>query len=194
MQLLIDVKRCTKCEEAKPLLDFYEGSLAKGGKGKNSSWCKLCVTAYNRKNYLAHAEARKAYRRKYVREHQEQIKLWRKIHYLNNKDSIDRKNHEWQHQTTILLREQVLRRFGSKCEHCGFADPRALQIDHIHSDGAKERREISGIPYLNRLVNLPELELRRNYQLLCANCQWIKRFEKQENHGKHGKWLSPRSW
>jgi hypothetical protein len=183
---MTDVKHCTKCGEEKPLQEFYKGSLAKGGTGKNSSWCKLCVTAYNRKDYQKHVEERKAYSRQYSRAHQEHIKQWRTEYYRKNKMFVGEQNYKWQHQQTMILRSRVIQRFGGKCERCGFDDYRALQIDHVLGDGAEERRNRnSGITFLNRLLNLSESELRGRYQLLCANCQWIKRRENNEHGGKY---------
>jgi hypothetical protein len=175
-------KRCTKCSEEKLLTDFYLNKLAKDGK---DSWCKDCVTRYNRQYYAQHSEEIKAYRKKYYREHLKEIKIWAKLHHQKNKEVIGRKQYEYQHQQTILLRQQVLERFGGKCERCGFDDSRALQIDHIHSDGAKERKTNRGVKFLSKLLKLNDSELKGNYQLLCANCQWIKRFENREHQSKY---------
>lgn len=56
---------------------------------------------------------------------------------------------------------------------------RALQIDHINGGGIKERVLYNTKDY-HRLVlaSLENKELK--YQLLCANCNWIKRHENQE--------------
>ena len=57
---------------------------------------------------------------------------------------------------------------GRKCVRCGFDDIRALQIDHINNDGYKENR-----------VKMYHKILRgdtEGYQVLCANCNWIKRY------------------
>jgi len=175
-------KRCARCGEEKPLTEFYIDTRGWGGK---SSWCKDCVREYNRQNYAKHSEKYKAYARKYRREHNEELKLKRASHYKKNKVAINRKNDEWRRKTEPLLRQQVLRRFGGKCEKCGFNDRRALQIDHIHGDGAKERKihSITGVRFYRKLLKLTDSELNRNYQLLCANCQWIKRFENHEYRG-----------
>lgn len=175
-------KCCTYCGVEKPLVEFYTDNWAGGGK---DSWCKDCVTKYNKQYYAQHSEEIKAYRKKYYREHLKEIKIWARLHYQNNKEVLNRKNYGYQHRRTILLREQVLQRFGGKCERCGFSDSRALQIDHIHSDGAKERGKNRGVTFLNKLLALKDSELKENYQLLCANCQWIKRCENHEHSSKY---------
>jgi len=74
------------------------------------------------------------------------------------------------------LKQIVLDRYGNACVQCGFEDIRALQIDHIHNNGAEERKslggqQVSGWRFYQYLVkeNLPD-----GYQTLCANCNMIK--------------------
>jgi hypothetical protein len=65
-------------------------------------------------------------------------------------------------------------------------DPRALQIDHVHGGGSGKRtREHRGPneTYYNHI--LKEIKAgSRDYQLLCANCNWIKRYENKEIGGR----------
>lgn len=70
-------------------------------------------------------------------------------------------------------RKAILEILGDKCSQCGFNDLRALQIDHISGGGSKDRRNGKG-SYYHRM--LKDLETQPNkYQILCANCNWIKR-------------------
>lgn len=64
------------------------------------------------------------------------------------------------------------------CKKCGYSDIRALSIDHIKGDGAKHRREIGQHNLYKWLINnnYPD-----GYQVLCMNCQVIKRIENGEN-------------
>lgn len=66
---------------------------------------------------------------------------------------------------------------GSKCSSCGITDIRVLQIDHVFGGGVRQLRKIAHnyISYF-RLIQEKGIE---NYQLLCANCNWIKRYEKK---------------
>lgn len=78
------------------------------------------------------------------------------------------------------VRLKILELLGSKCRHCGFSDWRALQIDHVNGGGRKERREggyssLNPSAYLKKILKTP-----RKYQLLCANCNSIKRHENRE--------------
>lgn len=74
------------------------------------------------------------------------------------------------------LREGILELLGNKCSSCGFSDTRALQIDHINGGG-----------YATRLHTCTAKRYRKilegggdGYQLLCANCNQIKKYEKRE--------------
>ena len=62
---------------------------------------------------------------------------------------------------------------------CGYNDWRALQIDHIKGGGRKSfgTKRPSAIYYHNRLLKeIPGVV----YQLLCANCNQIKKYENKE--------------
>ncbi len=79
-------------------------------------------------------------------------------------------------------RAKVLEALGGKCCHCGFSDIRALQIDHIHGGGQADQRARgynNGYSYTFLVNILSEPDFLQNFQLLCANCNWIK---KSENH------------
>lgn len=85
-------------------------------------------------------------------------------------------------------RAAALQYLGGKCVHCGFADPRALQIDHIHGGGRQDiRKNGHGWRFYRRVISTPD----GTYQLLCANCNWIKRTESPNEHpGSRPKTLS----
>lgn len=74
-------------------------------------------------------------------------------------------------------RQRVIDKLGSKCAKCGFADSRALQVDHVEGDGWKDRGNQYGM-YKKILAG------QEGYQLLCANCNWIKRSINDEAVGK----------
>jgi len=80
------------------------------------------------------------------------------------------------------IRKKALERLGGKCVRCGFSDIRALQIDHVNGGGAKELQTIGSYGIMFRILK----GNTSDYQLLCANCNWIKRVEKKEvrNGGK----------
>uniref|UniRef100_A0A6M3JJ10 Putative HNH endonuclease n=1 Tax=viral metagenome TaxID=1070528 RepID=A0A6M3JJ10_9ZZZZ len=81
-------------------------------------------------------------------------------------------------------RRKVLEKLGNQCVKCGFADIRALQIDHINGGGAKELKNMSINSFLKGVL----LDNGSKYQLLCANCNWIKRHENNEYSKGRGRW------
>lgn len=81
-----------------------------------------------------------------------------------------------------ILRRQVLEIMGNRCARCGFSDPRALQIDHLKIVGQREREHSYSKFTESRIRKMNEKgePWHLEYQLLCANCNWIKRFENNE--------------
>lgn len=80
---------------------------------------------------------------------------------------------------TRAWRVLALRRLGNKCVRCGYCDIRSLHIDHVFSDGHIERTLRKSV---NKKIAEAAIDLSR-YQLLCANCNWIKRLEQEEGTG-----------
>lgn len=64
------------------------------------------------------------------------------------------------------------------CQKCGFADERALQIDHVDGGGTVESRKIGPAGLMARVFRG-----EGNYQVLCANCNTIKKVENGEVPG-----------
>ncbi len=73
-----------------------------------------------------------------------------------------------------VLKAQALAVLGGpQCRTCGFSDARALQIDHVDGLGHLRRREHAetGRNLYNKVIQCKGA----GYQILCANCNWIKR-------------------
>ena len=88
-------------------------------------------------------------------------------------NETDKKN---QKRYRRKLRLRTLEALGGKCVQCGFEDWRALQIDHINSGGSQDT-------YTNPIKPQHDIVAGRNlenYQLLCANCNMIKRYTSKE--------------
>lgn len=75
------------------------------------------------------------------------------------------------------LRIEALGKLGNKCVKCGFSDIRALQIDHINGGGCYDMRNRSRKNLYRFILNN---DVTGIFQLLCANCNWIKRYENDE--------------
>jgi hypothetical protein len=78
----------------------------------------------------------------------------------------------------IEQRKEIIEAYGGKCAFCGFDDYRALVIDHVNDDGNEDRRNGLKHPndfYRHIIINgFPD-----KYQVLCANCNTIKEFERK---------------
>jgi hypothetical protein len=74
-------------------------------------------------------------------------------------------------------RRDALQFLGGACVRCGFDDERALQIDHVNGGG---KREIAALASGSYGVLMRVLSGVSGYQLLCANCNWIKKHEQRE--------------
>jgi hypothetical protein len=81
------------------------------------------------------------------------------------------------------IRTQIIQKLGGVCVQCGFSDIRALQIDHILGGGNKELQngKRGGLMYYYKVLR----DRTGLYQLLCANCNWIKRCEQKESLGRN---------
>lgn len=82
-------------------------------------------------------------------------------------------------------RIKIISYLGGKCIKCGFTDIRALQLDHIHGHGniITKHGANSGAIYHYYLSHPEQMEeLTTMYQVLCSNCNWIKRYENNESN------------
>ena len=75
-------------------------------------------------------------------------------------------------------RNEVFGHYGRVCS-CGFHDMRALTIDHINGGGNKHRKEIKrgGCHFY---VWLKQQGFPQGFQVMCMNCQFIKRHTNRE--------------
>ena len=141
---------------------------------------------YSKQYYINHPECREQ-KREYRKEHPEQRKEYSKKYRQEHREHINEYGRKWkrEHREQVGeynrkyyedFRQKIIKKYGSKCVRCGFSDARALQIDHVHGGGAKEVKKLSSLQFLNRVLT----NTNKKYQLLCANCNWIKRYENGE--------------
>lgn len=163
------LRKCQDCgSEAYTKEDLKKFKKNKKLMYSRENLCLICVSKRHKNNYekLKSSEEYKEERRKY---------------YLLNKKYIRK-------QVKVRLaenRQKVLDLFGDKCVHCGYDfDWRAFQIDHINSDGSVDRAiGLTGNRLHRHILQLSDEERRAKYQLLCANCNTIKKFENNESSG-----------
>lgn len=143
------------------------------------SFNKCTVCSSIKYKHKGHGICWKCYDKKRYRTNPK-VKECRDRYRLNNPQKIKESQRKY-HQKN---REKLFDLLGNKCVKCGFSDKRALQIDHINGGGRGERIRYNTKDF--HKVVLKSLKKRENkYQLLCANCNWIKRYEKREWGGKN---------
>lgn len=82
----------------------------------------------------------------------------------------------WRDRTRLKLIELL----GPKCVRCGFTDARVLHIDYIGGGGAREMKSRGGnIQLYSFYLHHPE-DAKERLQVLCGNCNWIKRHQRGE--------------
>lgn len=111
--------------------------------------------------------------------HAKVVKAWRE----KNPDKIHKVSDEWRRDYYRQHRDAVFEKLGRKCVRCGIDDQRVLCIDHVHGGGTKESRALGLIKLMKKVLD----DEGGNYQILCHNCNWIKRYENREafGWGKH---------
>jgi hypothetical protein len=117
---------------------------------------------------------------RYYHRHKEEIQT----KYKDYRKNYYKKQREFLEKYRLELRMKVIEKLGGKCANpynlphpdwCN--DPRCLQIDHVNGGGKKEHEKYkSGTSYLKKVL----ADTKGEYQLLCANCNWIKRYENKE--------------
>jgi hypothetical protein len=148
---------------------------------------------YMRKRRLAMTEGE----RQTIREQQIMHKReWLAAMTLEEKKTFYKNRHRrhylkyaWRYaEVHRILRKLVIDKLGGKCSNpfCGWIneddskgciDVRCLQIDHKRGDGVKDRKACGTTSTFLRKVLKDNND---SYQLLCSNCNWIKRVENKE--------------
>ena len=78
-------------------------------------------------------------------------------------------------------RRKLLRLYGNECACCFESRYEFLAIDHVHNDGAAERKIRRGQSSLRYLLKLGYC---KRYQILCHNCNLAKGFYGECPHEK----------
>ena len=132
------------------------------------------IKEYRKESYKINKEYFKEKHKEYRKNNKEQLNKYSKNYHKDHKEY----RNKYQREYFRFLRVKVIEKYGSKCanpynlNHGDFLnDIRCLHIDHINSNGAQERKEIRLSVYLKKVL----ADKEGNYQLLCANCNFIKK-------------------
>lgn len=103
--------------------------------------------------------------------------------YISNPTDVQLKRRIVQQKHTQKLKLEAMNALGGvACKTCGNVDIRCLQVDHIHGGGGKELVKLKTSGVYKKIRDDPSC--RYNYQVLCANCNMIKRVVNHEGKGK----------
>jgi len=187
------VKKCNLCGEVKPLADF--GKISNNKDGLDYS-CRLCA---NRRR----VELRKGIHHPRISSTKEGYRICTScktekplgdfaksrnrlfgVHStckecMNTKRRGEsaykinaRKAYHKRRMTALLtLRDSA------ECFHCFTSDLRLLSIDHIQDNGSEERRKLKRAEIFRKIIKMGREEASKEYQILCRNCNWLKRLE-----------------
>lgn len=102
---------------------------------------------------------------------------------IKNWDKLRKSEREWNKIYYYRNRTKIYELLGDRCTKCGVTDRRILQIDHV-AGGGNSRKIINrkGQGALKKILNEVEVGSPK-YQLLCANCNIIKKHENGEIKG-----------
>lgn len=126
-----------------------------------------------------HNERKRANRQRNLEQYHKMELAWRERH----REQERKRGLIYYHKNARILSEKrkvtvremckaVYDILGRYCKCCGFSDMRALQIDHVNGFGNKERRKLSSSSpaFYKKIIAAAGY----GYQVLCANCNWIK--------------------
>ena len=142
-----------------------------------------------RKNYYRNnkediQKKAKIWRDEHKKENSERIKNWRK----KNPDKVNRNALRYYKKEATKVKVEIYKLLGGQCvnpynlNHGEFlTDIRCLQIDHVKGNGRQERERFSNYTEMTKYI-LKEIKAgSKDYQLLCSNCNWIKRHKNKES-------------
>lgn len=86
------------------------------------------------------------------------------------------------HSILVVFEAKRLKKINPEldCKMCGIDDIRVLVIDHIKNDGCEERKKMSYSTFYRKILKMSAEEIAEKYQILCRNCNWIRRLEDVE--------------
>jgi hypothetical protein len=139
---------------------------------------------------MASEKSRASYAAWYAR-NKEKAREQKRVVMKKLRDENPEKYNSQSRKAKIREKLKLFLMYGNVCQICGFSDMRALSLDHVKDNGNEERRQLGERGVYRRAKS----EYRPDeYQILCMNCQFIKRSvnsvhinlndEWQQQHGK----------
>jgi hypothetical protein len=140
------------------------------------------IRAKNKRWHDAHRDELRTKGRAYYQAHREERLASKRASEAKHREAKLLRDHLHGMQRRAALRQAIFDLLGAECARCGFADLRALTIDHINGKGTQERKAARSMDAYYRNILAVGGE---GYQVLCANCNQIKRHENKESTRKY---------
>ena len=137
--------------------------------------------AWHARYYIDNKEKIKAKNIRWHNENIERVKVIRDKYYQRKREYYS----QWYKKHRLKRKRTLFDILGQhSCVKCGFSDIRALQFDHINGKGGQTNLRLWNHRTLTEkaigyYIMHPD-EARKMFQVLCANCNWIKRTENGE--------------
>ena len=107
-------KKCGKCGEVKPLIEFHKNATSALGR---ASSCKKCKKEYNKQHHLENREPRLAIGRKYYEENKDKVSKRKQKYYKENRELWQQQQKQYyQENREKVLARQIAHNKGKKAE------------------------------------------------------------------------------
>lgn len=147
----IATKQCSKCGFIKPISEFWK---ERKDRIELHCWCKDCCRQSTKET----------------------------MRKLRKNPEFKKREKEFRERRRDSKKLEIFELLGNECVRCEMGDFRCLQIDHVHGNGKYDvsRSKRGSETYYNHVLRRIKAG-SKDYQLLCANCNWIKRYENKED-------------
>lgn len=138
-------------------------------------WTKDYIKQYNHEYYIKYKTKLDKINKEWKHKNKLRMKSIQYNSWTRNRDRINSRSRETMRQNRVKLINIL---GGPRCTKCGYCDDwRALTLDHIRDDGNEDRKLHTNSRRLYSFyVRNPNIAIS-NLQVLCANCNQIKRCE-----------------
>jgi len=139
---------------------------------------------YYRDNKVEIKRKAKIWRDNHKKDNCKRIKNWRK----NNPDKVNKNALRYYKKEATRVKAEIYKLLGGQCSnpfnlnHGDFLTIiECLQIDHVNGNGREEREKFSNYTEMTKYILKQIQNGSKDYQLLCSNCNWIKRHKNKES-------------
>ena len=130
----------------------------------------------------------KEYKSEWARQHRDdERRKYEEDYRKHNREQINLNKRTSARNRCRKVRNEIFRLLGNKCgnPNCPIPhekmDKRCLHIDHIHGGGSSGKNKNGRCTVLWYRTLLEEINSgSKDYQLLCAYCNWLKRYTNKE--------------